>query len=62
MMLRVRALLLSGRIEEARADVEDWMQRTGDTTARDELEAMIRELQRTLESPDSSATAPEEGP
>jgi tetratricopeptide (TPR) repeat protein len=56
--LRIRALLLEGRIAESREAIEDWVQRTGDTSARQELERMIDQVERARAARDS-ATAPE---
>lgn len=55
--LRVRALLLDGREQEARAVVEEWVARTGDTGARDNFEAMLRRLEDA--GTDSAGGAPE---
>ena len=56
--LLVRALLLDDRIPEARSAMDDWVQRTGDTSARQELEAMIDQVERARAERDS-ANAPE---
>jgi tetratricopeptide (TPR) repeat protein len=56
--LRIRALLLDGRVPESREAIEDWVQRTGDTSARQELERMIEQVERARVARDS-ATAPE---
>ena len=41
---QVRALLLNDQVSEARAVVEDWVARTGDTSARQSLERMLLQL------------------
>jgi hypothetical protein len=57
--LRVRALLLDDRLEEAEAVVEVWVEQNGDTGARENLQSMIRQLEADQDTPDSAAQAEE---
>ena len=54
MQLRVRALLLDERIPEAREAIDGWVERTGDSSARAELEAMIGEVEGAQARRDSA--------
>jgi len=51
--LLIRSLLFAGQVEEAEAEVEAWVARTGQVSARQEFERFLAELER-LEA-DSSA-------
>ena len=61
MELLVRALLLQAKIPEARQAVDEWVERTGDPGARQELDAMLRQLEEQRSAPDSLPADPEGG-
>ncbi len=57
--LRVRALLLDDRVKEAEAVVEDWIALTGDTTARENFQLMLDQLEAVQDAADSAARSEE---
>ncbi|RKZ17134.1 hypothetical protein DRQ53_04365 [bacterium] len=53
LQLRVRALLLDGQVDLARSEVDSWIERTGDTGARDNFQNMLQQLEAAKSVSDS---------